>query len=94
MPRSNISRNVKPGPSNDAADKMHAALNWSIGKFKGGTSYVRAPFYFDACWQWYQGLTQAQQDWVTYVVDAFTHWGELNAERYAARLPPAPRCPL
>jgi hypothetical protein len=25
-------------------------------------------------------------------IDAFTHWGELAAERYAARLPAAPRC--
>jgi hypothetical protein len=93
MARSQISRNVKPESSNGAADKMRAALNWPIGKFEGG-SYVKAPFYVDACWQWYQGLAEDQQDWVTYVVDAFTHWGELAAERYAARLPPAPRSPF
>jgi hypothetical protein len=27
-------------------------------------------------------------------IDVFTHWGEKAAERYTARLPPAPRCPL
>jgi hypothetical protein len=59
-----------------------------------GGSYVEAPFYFDACWQWYQGLTEDQQDWVTCVVDAFTSWGEEAGQRYAARLLVAPRCPL
>jgi hypothetical protein len=50
MARSQLQRNVKPGPSNDAADKMAAAMNWPIGKFQGGACYVRAPFHFDACW--------------------------------------------
>jgi hypothetical protein len=39
-------------------------------------------------------LSEDQQDWTTYVVDAFTHFGEEAGKRYAARLPPAPRCPL
>jgi hypothetical protein len=28
------------------------------------------------------------------VVEAYTYWGEIAAERIAVGLPPAPRCPL
>jgi hypothetical protein len=31
---------------------------------------------------------------MTYVVDAFTNWGDEHAKRWAAKLPAAPRCPL
>jgi hypothetical protein len=80
--------------SNNPADKMAAALNWPIGKFREGASYRQAPRYFDDCWAWYQRLSEDQQDWVTYLVDAFTNWGDEHAKRWAARLPPAPRCAL
>jgi hypothetical protein len=73
---------------------MAAALNWPIGKSREGSSYAQAPRYFDDCWAWYQRLPAEQQDWTTCVVDVFTHWGEKAAERYAARLPVARRCPL
>jgi hypothetical protein len=80
--------------SNNPADKMAAALNWPIGKFRKASSYAKAPRYFDDCWAWYQRLSEEQQDWMTYVVDVFTHWGEGAGKRHAARLPVAPRCPL
>jgi hypothetical protein len=84
----------QPSLSNDSGDKMAAALNWPIGKSREGSSYQQAPKYFDECWAWYQRLSEEQQDWTTYVVDAFTHWGHEMGKRYAARLPVAPRCPL
>jgi hypothetical protein len=34
-------------------------------------------------------LTEDQQGWATYVVDAFAHFGEEAGKRYAARLPAA-----
>jgi hypothetical protein len=68
--------------------------HWPIGKFREGASYRQAPKYFDNCWAWYKRLSEDQQDWSTYVVDAFTHFGEEVGKRYAARLPVAPRRPL
>jgi hypothetical protein len=56
-----LPRNVKPSPSGDPADKLCAALNWPIGKFRGKSgTYQKAPLYFDACWDWYQALTEDQ----------------------------------
>jgi hypothetical protein len=66
----------------------------STGKSRNGTSYAKAPRYFDDCWAWYQRLTAEQKEWTTFVVDAFTSFGEEAGKRYAARLPLAPHCPL
>ena len=57
MPR-NDARNVTPSLSDDSRDKLLAALNWPIGKWKGRSSdYQRAPMYFDACYEWFQRLS-------------------------------------
>jgi hypothetical protein len=88
MARSKLPWNVWPGPSNGAADEMAAAMNWPAAATQ------KAPLRFDACCQWYQGLTTDQQEWVTYVVDAFTSWGEEAGQRYPARLLVAPKRPL
>jgi hypothetical protein len=95
MARSNLPRNVRPGLSNDAADKLYACMNYTIGHLtsKDG-SYRKAPLYFDACWEWHQSLTEDQRGYVLDVIDNFTNWGPEHAKRCAARLPPAPRCPL
>jgi hypothetical protein len=84
----------QPSLSNSPGDKIAAAMNWPIGKSRDGTSYAKAPRYFDECWAWYQRLNEEQQDWCTYIVDVYTHWGPQSAKRYAARLPVAPKCPL
>jgi hypothetical protein len=93
--RSHFPRNVKPGPSNDPADKLYACLNYRTGRGnKDDADYLKAPLYYDACWEWAEHLSEDQQDYVTYVIDAFTNWGDEYAKRWAAKLPPAPRCPL
>jgi hypothetical protein len=59
-------RNVKPSLSEDPRDKLLAALNWPIGKWKRRTDpdYNRAPMYFDACWEWYQRLSDDDHETV------------------------------
>jgi hypothetical protein len=94
MARSKLMQNVKPRSSDSAADKMYAAVNWPIGRSKRGHIYRSAPFYFDACFEWYLGLSGVQRGWVSWVVDAFTSHGEKKAERDAERLPAAPQYPL
>jgi hypothetical protein len=95
MPHSKLPRNVKPGPSNGAADKLYACMNYRTGRGnKKDAGYLKAPLYYDACWDWYQGLTKEQKDWALYTIDNFTAFGEEQAKHCAARLPPAPRCPL
>jgi hypothetical protein len=92
MPRNNLAK--QPSLSGGPAHKLIAALNWSIGRNRKSDTYRKAPRYFDDCLAWYERLTEDQQDYLTYVVDAFTNWGDEYAERWAAKLPPAPRCSL
>jgi hypothetical protein len=40
------------------------------------------------------GPSEDWQDFVTYVIDAWSKWGDEHAKKWAAKLPPAPRCPL
>jgi hypothetical protein len=95
MARSRLLRNVKPALSNDPADKLYACMNYRIGRGnKKDPAYLKAPLYYDACWEWHERLSEDWQDYVTYVLDAFTNWGDDYAKRWAAKLPPAPRCPL
>jgi hypothetical protein len=92
--RPKLPPNVEPKLSDSAADKMCAAVNWPIGRSKRGHSYRCAPYYFDACFEWYLRLSGVQQGWVSCVFDAFTSDGAKRAERYAECLPAAPQCPL
>jgi hypothetical protein len=41
--------------------------------------------------EWHDGLTEDWQEFVTYVLDAWSKWGEDYAKKWAAQLPPAPR---
>jgi hypothetical protein len=84
MARSKLPRNVKPGSSDDPADRR--------GNRKDPT-YLKSPLYVDACWEWHESLSEDWQDFVTYVIDAFTNWADEYAKRWAVRLPPAPRRP-
>jgi hypothetical protein len=84
-----------PTLSSDAADKMLACLNSPIGKLRSGSDYAFATFYFDACWEWYQRLSPDHRDTVSLVVDVWAFPDRrIVAERVAAYLPPAPKCPL
>jgi hypothetical protein len=92
---SSLPRNVKPGPSNDPADKLSACLSFRTGRGnRKDADYLKAPLYYDACWDWHESLSEDWQDYVTYVIDAFTNWGGEHAKKWAAKLPPALRCPL
>jgi hypothetical protein len=61
------SRNARP-PQEKPADKLRAALSYTYGEMVArGTKtseYLRAPFYFDALWQWYQGLNADRRELV------------------------------
>ncbi len=87
-------RTVKPGLSDDARDKLLAALNWKIGEWKRGADYQRAPMYFDACLAWHQQLSADQQETVLTLADVVGSAHKGAAESIASSLPPAPRCPL
>jgi hypothetical protein len=89
-------RNVRPSMSDDPRDKLLAALNWPIGKWKRSTDpdYNRAPMYFDACAEWYQRLSADDHETVLTIADVMASAHKGAAESIAAHLPPAPRCPL
>ena len=88
---------IIPAKSTDARDKLLACLNWPIGRWKRKTDadYQAAPFYFDACWEWYKRLSADQLETVETITDAWSMPDRRKAaEGWAAVLPPAPRCPL
>jgi len=87
-------RNVNPSPSSEPRDKLLAALNWPTGKLRRGADYDRAPMYFDACWEWFQRLSAEDQELVPTLADVMGSAHKDAAEKMAASLPPAPRCPL
>jgi hypothetical protein len=87
-------RNVRSSMSNDPRDKLLAALNWSYGNLKGNATYDRAPMYFDACGEWYERLSEDDQETCRTLVDVVASAHKGGAESMAAVLPPSPRCPL
>jgi hypothetical protein len=87
-------RNVNPTLSSDPRDKLLAALNWPYGQWKRSAEYQRAPMYFDACLEWYQGLSDDDHETVLTLADVVGSAHKRAAESIAASLPPAPRCPL
>jgi hypothetical protein len=78
--------------SNNPADKLFACLNYPV--IKASTDYVSAPSYFDACRAWYDGLSWEDRGIVALVISTYTDRNEIVAERIAADLRPAPRCPF
>ena len=87
-------RNVKPSLSSDPRDKLLAALNWTIGKWRRCADYRKAPMYFDACLEWHQGLSSDDKETVLTLADVVGSAHKDAAESIAASLPPAPQCPL
>ena len=87
-------RNVNPSLSSDPRDKLLAALNWAIGKWRRGADYKRAPMYFDACYEWHKRLSADDLETVLTLADVVGSAHKKAAERMAASLPPAPQCPL
>jgi hypothetical protein len=67
MARSKLPRNVRPGPSNDPADKLYACLNYRMLAANGTRACQRI---------------------------GGSKWGDEHAKKWAAKLSPAPRCPL
>jgi hypothetical protein len=78
--------------SNDRADKLLACLNYTVTK--ASSDYASAPVYLDACRTWHDRLSWQQRETVALAISAYTDRGEIVAERIAASLPPAPRCPF
>ena len=93
---------VNPDPklSHEPHDKLMACLHWHYGKFKNEPDYVRAPYYFDAVYQWFQKLSLDDTERVYVVQQAYftlRGWkedGEPVALRYAEDLPPVPPWPF
>jgi hypothetical protein len=87
-------RNVKPSLSNDARDKLAAALNWSYGLYKQSAGYATAPIYFDMCIEWHERLSADDQELVRTLADVVGSAHKGAAGSMAASLPAAPRNPL
>jgi hypothetical protein len=64
------------------------------GKLKNSIHYERAPLYYDACFEWHQKLSAADQELVLTLADVMASAHKDSAEGMAASLPAAPRCPL
>jgi hypothetical protein len=93
MPRKDA-RNVTPGPSNDARDKLMAALSRHYGKSRRSAEYQRGPMYYDLCAEWHDRLSPDDQELCLTHADVMASAHKDAAEGMAASLPPAPRCPL
>jgi hypothetical protein len=87
-------RNVRPSMSSDPRDKLLAALNWSYGNLKGNATYDRAPMYFDACEEWYERLSEDDEETCRTLADVMASAHKDAAEGMAASLPPSPQFPL
>jgi len=73
-----------------AAHKLHAALihSWHDLDRDFPVSYV------EACQRWYAALSEENRCVADAAVAAFERYDETEAEKIAAGLPAAPRCPL
>jgi len=86
----------KLAPASTPKDKLLACLNWHIGLSREtDPNYQTAPAYYDAAWEWYRNLSLGQKDMVSAIVAAWSIPDRRKAaERWAATLPTAPKCPL
>ena len=50
--------------------------------------------YVEACQRWFAALSKVEKSVADAAVAAFERYDEAEAEKIAARLPTAPRCPL
>ena len=89
-------RPIKPAQSANTKDKLLACLNWRIGLSREpNPDYRAASSYYDAAWEWYRSLSLEQRDTVSMIIAAWSMPDRRKAaERWAAELPPAPKCPF
>jgi len=83
--------------SHDARDKLMACLHWWYGRYKDHPDYVKAPFYFDAVYQWHQRFTLDGEELVGTVIEIYNaprYGGEKVALQYAEDLPAVPPWPF
>jgi hypothetical protein len=78
--------------SNDPRDKLLAALNWAHGMFRNGSEHQKAPMYFMACLEWYEKLSEDDQETCRTLADVVGSAHKDAADGMAASLLPAPRC--
>ena len=73
-----------------AGHNLHAALvhGWHDSDRDFPVSYV------EACQRWFAALSEEDRRVADAAVVAFERYDESEAEKIAARLPAAPRCPL
>jgi hypothetical protein len=76
--------------SDDPRDKLQAAVNHDWWDQRQDLP----PGYVAECSTWYEALTQSQRALATAARLAFEDGKKAEAEKIAAELPPAPRCPL
>ena len=74
--------------SDEATDKLQAALNYVAASERLGADYQTA------CRAWFARLTEGERWRVAVVLMAHENGEAERAESIASRLPPAPRCPL
>jgi hypothetical protein len=89
-------RTVRPPLATAPKDKLLACLSWQIGLSReSDPDYQIAPFYYDAVWKWYRGLSLGQRDSVSAILTAWSMPDRRKlAETLAAKLPSAPKCPF
>ena len=76
--------------SDSAANKLQAVLLCRYGD--RDHDFTRE--HFEACRDWFKGLSDAQRHLADWIIDAYEDGDEACAEKIASSLPPAPRCPL
>ena len=88
-------RNVMPSRSDDAKDKLAAALA-ALGhaQLRDSTEFKRHALYYDAVNIWFATLTDDQRESCRVLADVMAGLHKAAAEGMAASLPPAPRCTL
>jgi hypothetical protein len=88
-------RNVRPSLSDDASDKLQAALAaLGYARLRNTDEYRRAPLYYDEVTVWFDLLPADHQETCRTLVDMIASAHKGAAESMAASLPPAPRCQL
>lgn len=75
--------------SDDVHDKLHACLHQTWAE----SDYISEKPYYDACIAWWDGMSPEQQAIGVAVLDAYSAEHPEKAEKIAALLPAAPKCP-
>jgi hypothetical protein len=76
---------------NDLRDKLQAVLNHHLS---GSASNHLPARYVGECKEWFARLSNTERLFFQVAADSFAKGDEAGAERAAAALPAAPKCPL